>query len=215
MYKREDYIRRIKKYSYFVDHKHKLLFYNVKKCGTMTLYHLISNVEHEKQYLNLMDILSFNDEYINDYPRVGIIRNPYKRFISGYMHVKIMLCKGDSYRKIKCSKEEELEKYIEKLLSIPQDKINPHFAPLTELIDYEDDKSIIFDLENKDEINKFLNENGYEQNFDTIIKNQCKNIRHRDNVIEELKEKPHLIEKLYNYYKKDFEVFNYDKKFPF
>lgn len=213
---RKDFVLRNIKYSYLLSHKNKIAFYNTKKCCSSTITELIMNENKSENQLmdptEIYKIVSYDD---TTYKKVGIVRNPYKRFISGLVFMKGLLCEGMNFTKIVCPEEEVLEKYITKLLTIKQNKINPHFAPLTELIDYNDKKSIIFKLENKNKINIFLKNNGFKNDFNTIQLNKCRNIENKQKMINEFKKKPHLIEKIYQYYKKDFEIFGYDKKFPF
>ena len=167
-----------------VSFKEKLIFLTPPKCSTYSLNKFLvdSNVslnnpinhpQHPFYHPTLKEIIqAYNISNIKEYKIIQIVRNPYDRFISSYVHEQKLL-----------KKSLNLDNYISQI---------------------EQYKSLL-----PNNIDKF-----YKDFYQTL---EYKNFYYKENShINNLKYDPIYLsktqkEKIYNLFKKDFKMFNYEK----
>ena len=75
----------VEKYSALVSHERKAVWYKVRKCASISIgkslpgndWVAVNNNRNPRQ---------FEDEYFGDYFRFAIVRNPFARLVSNYLH---------------------------------------------------------------------------------------------------------------------------------
>lgn len=184
-------------YRYLIAENQRICFFYNPSVATSTLRNIIHDSFHTYKTKYLYDKSS--DEFdINNYTVCAIVRNPYHRFISSFI-------KKSSCKTVDCFKKE-----IQKIVLIKRNKIDIHYTLQSELID-NTIHPIIFKLEKINEINDYLTRNNFTETFNTIKKNVTKSPSHKKTLITFLKNNLKVRLLLYNYYKSDFDLFNYDK----
>lgn len=222
--------------NYKIDHNNKIIFCSSPKAGTnhvKRLYLYYNNIEYDQKTFHSSDILPEN---IDEYKIILFIRNPYKRFVSGYIEKGIIknhynflnrniLTFSDYVNFIYNNKDVLFYTRNKPYLIERQGDLIFHFAPQIN----NDTKKLkldkVFDIEN---INYNYFDNIYENKINDEVKKQrgTHNNKYYSDIKEYFYNKPlleykdnikiptyeyffneDLKNKLYEIYKSDFEFF--------
>jgi hypothetical protein len=176
---------------WFVNQKKKLIYIKLAKCAGTSMHRRngpLCTFQKSVEQLNIQNLL-------NEYKTLAIVRNPLNRFISAYFYlhkVKKINYNGDIHKFIRDIKTNKISSTNSPVVF---DHIRPmyHFTG-TVLPDY------VIKLENLDEEwGQFSNTYKLSTKIPKI------------NVTKyEIPNTPELMEFIYQYFEKDFKLFNYD-----
>ena len=199
----------------FINHTHKICFIaNARTSSTSCYLNLENNINKNDDYISNineppnkyhMSVKNIFNKYpiIKNYYKFCFVRNPYTRFISSWLEFKN---KGHSW----ASELFEYNTFKDFCLNFSNTEISKdiHFLPLYKQITI--DNIIYVDyiakFENIEEEYKFLS-NKLNYKFDINVRERPTNISSQFDEYYD-KETKNII---YNFYKTDFEIFNYDK----
>jgi len=188
-----------------VYHKWKTIFVHIPKNASSSIHsRLKNNTDDIHSHITFLEILSDNDaELIESYYSFAVTRNPYDRFVSAFEQ-------EDSHDRTNNISFEDFVKHINNI-----DDLSIYFKPQYKFITIKSlilvDDIIKFENLNDEwlKISKKINSNSLfnlKKTLDVINANPIKiNKSWKDYYTEETKEI------VYNLYKKDFELFKYDK----
>jgi Zn-dependent metalloprotease len=200
---------------------HPLIFVFNEKCACTTIKHIINDIEnlytikdgvsiHNKSFNNVTLWRIINK--LKDHHVIFFSRNPYKRFISGYSKIvnknilQLRLIKNKSFeecKKILNGANITIEEWCNILVSIDKKYLDSHFLDQTYKIKelFKHKNIQVYDIENLNNISSTL------KNFNIDI---CLNVKNpykykKPSIDVEIKNK------IFQYYKQDFELLNYNK----
>ena len=182
-----------------------IVFAHVPKTGGNSFIDTFSNIN----YMSHQDCLDNDYKQYKDKQKVTIVRNPYSRCVSGYSYLKKGGLGGpDLLCQMQISKYDTFKEFAKNLPLIAEgDDAILHLIHQHKFIDDEGKLWVdkIMKLENIDnEINNFCLENSLECPKRLKTRNKSK---HKDYKEIYDKETQDLV---YNFYKKDFDLFGYD-----
>lgn len=189
------WVQRKIKYIFLIDDEKKIMFYNIPKNASTTIRTMLNRKSHLNERIM--------DNNMKNYKRYVIIRNPYNRFISGY------LARVNRLPKIRYL---SFPFFVNEFCKLDRNTMDVHMALQTDMFNINDNNLTILRLENKEKINNIIKEK-FNYNFLSKNGNPCKEQLLKIKIKEFLKNNKDVQEKIYEYYKKDFELLKYNKNY--
>lgn len=221
-----------------INHKHKFIFIHVTKTGGSTVKRLFSslntndieNIEPIDDVLSTYDFkgrqkrvngfshtvghmpisfikMHYNEEF-NDYFKFGFVRNPYKRAVSSFLYRWRKFIKDKTSEEVATLFESSFLQYLPSIVNR-----NPWFAPQHAFLCDLDDNIIVDYIGRTENLNDHI-----KIIFDKInvplpdnIEIAPRNVSPKYNVDYNLLLTDKNKEIIYNVYKKDFEIFNFER----
>jgi chondroitin 4-sulfotransferase 11 len=193
-------------------YKHKLIFVGITKNASSSIFSVLSNkTDYQHHHASYLEDLNENDEeLVEDYFSFAIIRNPYDRAISQYEY---LIRSGDSCFVEDCN---NISEYLEKLVSRTDEELNK--------INITSPQHKFISVKNHLLVDKILRYENLNQEWEEFAKEHNKTAKFKIKTLlpklntTEGREKKHWKEILSKkdillineYYKKDFELFNYE-----
>lgn len=161
-----------------------------------------SNKRTTPQHFSLKEIEKIMGDKLNDYDLFTIVRNPFDRIVSEYYHVKYNYL-TTNYKDL-C-----FDKFVENILNMDSEKrvwiFDGHMEPQSSFLNGVNNHLVkIFKYENLDEVFSWLKtKTGKPLDFGHERKSSRK-------YYKEYFTNQNTIQKVIEFYKKDFELFSYD-----
>jgi hypothetical protein len=190
------WVQRKIKYIFLINDEKELMFYNIPKNASTTLRQLLNKKSHLNERIM--------DNNIKHYKRYVIIRNPYDRFISGY------LARVNRLPKIRYL---PFPYFVNEFCKLDKDTMDVHMALQTDMFNVNDSNLTIIRLEDKEKLSHIIKEIFNYDNFLKKNDNPCKEQSLKIKIKEFLKNNKKIQEKIYEYYKKDFDLLKYSKNY--
>lgn len=201
--------------NFFCNNKHKIAYLQINKSACSTLAGHIARIT-VGDFKTLwssdnFDLITSDESLISDYFKFTFVRNPYDRFLSFYMnwvlepvHDGIL----ERYRGIGLEKNMTFYECSKCIVQVDDiDLLDPHSAPQYSFV-YRGNKLRVNYLGNVEQLNQqieFVNK-ACEINQDLVCRNRANYASKNANLYtDEIKEL------IYEFYRKDFELFGYEK----
>ena len=188
----------------WIEENKKILFFGIQKNASTSI----------RKYLNLNTRLNHKkliDGEYESYKKIVVIREPIERFASGYLEIIYRAKKFRKHqaRNKKFYKTPEFDKKIEYFIEeCEKDFFDGHIRPQNTSLFFQLDitNGHIINFHNiENDLKKY---NLIEENFEINILNKSKNNKYKEKILQLLKERSDLKNKLKVLYKKDFDIYN-------